>query len=83
MANSAPTGNRRKLLYTNPIRGLKRLEFVDGAEIHRIPVLRQRQEYSSTLEMGTFMLSGLWHSLFQVREFKPDVIHIFFGIPDR
>jgi glycosyltransferase involved in cell wall biosynthesis len=32
--------------------------------------------------MGTFVLSGLWHSLFQVREFKPDVVHIFFGIPD-
>lgn len=67
---------------TNPIRGLKRLEFVNGAEVHRIPVLRQRQEYSSTLEMATFVLSGLWHSFFQVREFKPDIVHIFFGIPD-
>jgi len=67
---------------TNPIRGLKRLEFVDGAEVYRIPVLRQRQEYCSTFEMGTFVLSGLWHSLWHVREFKPDVIHIFFGIPD-
>ncbi len=67
---------------TNPIRGLKRLEFVDGAEVHRIPVLRRRQEYCSTFEMGTFMLSGMWHSLFQVPEFKPDVVHIFFGIPD-
>jgi len=67
---------------TNPIRGLKPLEFIDGVEVHRIPVLRQRQEYSSTFEMGTFLLSGLWHSLFQVREFKPDLVHIFFGIPD-
>jgi glycosyltransferase involved in cell wall biosynthesis len=45
-------------------------------------VLRQRQEYCSTFEMGTFLLSGLWHSLFRAREFKPDVVHIFFGIPD-
>lgn len=67
---------------TNPIRGLKSLEFADGVEIRRAPVLRQRQEYCSTFEMGTFVLSGLWHSLFQVREFKPDVVHIFFGIPD-
>ena len=67
---------------TNPIRGLKRLEFIDGVEVHRIPVLRQRQEYSSTFEMGTFLLSGLWHSLFLARDFKPDVVHIFFGIPD-
>ncbi len=67
---------------TNPIRGLKPLEFIDGVEVQRIPVLRQRQEYCSTLEMGTFVLSGLWHSLLQTPEFKPDVVHIFFGIPD-
>jgi glycosyltransferase involved in cell wall biosynthesis len=66
----------------NPIRGLKPLEFVNGVEVHRIPVLRQRQEYCSTFEMGTFLLSGLWFSLFHAREFKPDVAHIFFGIPD-
>ncbi|MCB0211193.1 MAG: glycosyltransferase family 4 protein [Anaerolineae bacterium] len=66
----------------NPIRGLKPLEFIDGVEVHRIPVLRQRQEYCSTFEMGTFVLSALWYSLFQVRDFKADVVHVFFGIPD-
>jgi glycosyltransferase involved in cell wall biosynthesis len=67
---------------TNPIRGLKPVEFIDGVEVQRIPVLRQRQEYCSTFEMGTFVLSALWHSLFQVPQFKPDIVHIFFGIPD-
>jgi len=67
---------------TNPIRGLKPVEFIDGVEVRRIPVMRQRQEYCSTIEMGTFLLSGLWHSLIQAREFQPDVVHIFFGIPD-
>jgi glycosyltransferase involved in cell wall biosynthesis len=67
---------------THPIRGLKYLEFIDGVEVQRVPVLRQRQEYCSTLEMGTFVVSALWYSLFQVREFRPDVAHIFFGIPD-
>jgi glycosyltransferase involved in cell wall biosynthesis len=67
---------------TNPIRGLKPVEFMDGVEVLRVPVLRQRQEYCSTFEMSTFLLSGLWHSLFRAREFKPDVVHIFFGIPD-
>ncbi|MCB0167625.1 MAG: glycosyltransferase [Anaerolineae bacterium] len=66
----------------NPIRGLKPVEFVDGVEVHRIPVLRQKQEYCSTFEMGTFVMSALWYSLFNVREFKPDVVHVFFGIPD-
>ena len=67
---------------TNPIRGLKRLEFIDGVEVHRIPVLRQRLEYSSTFEMGSFLISGLWYSLFEARDFRPDIVHIFFGIPD-
>jgi len=66
----------------SPIRGLKEVEFIDGVEVRRIPVLRQRQDFSSTFEMGTFVLSALWHSFWQVREFEPQVIHIFFGIPD-
>jgi glycosyltransferase involved in cell wall biosynthesis len=67
---------------TNPIRGLKPVEFMDGVEVQRIPTLRQRQEYCSTSELMAFLLSGLWHSFFQVRDFKPDLVHVFFGIPD-
>ena len=65
-----------------PIRGLKRVEFIEGVEVRRVPVMRQRQDYCSTFEMGTFLVSGAWHSLWQAREFRPDVVHIFFGIPD-
>jgi glycosyltransferase involved in cell wall biosynthesis len=32
--------------------------------------------------MFAFVLSGLWFSLFQVRAFMPEIVHIFFGIPD-
>ncbi len=67
---------------TNPIRGLKPLEFVDGAEVYRVPVSRRRQEYCSTPEMATFVLSAMWFGMFHMRDFKPDVVHIFFGIPD-
>lgn len=66
----------------SPMRGLKPVEFIDGVEIQRIPVLRQRQDYCSTFEMATFLLSGWWYCFWQTREFKPDVIHVFFGIPD-
>lgn len=65
-----------------PIRGLKRVEFIRGVEIHRVPVMRRRQDFCSTPEMATFLISGAWHSLWQVREFRPDVVHIFFGVPD-
>jgi glycosyltransferase involved in cell wall biosynthesis len=65
-----------------PIRGLKSVEFVEGVEIHRVPVMRQRADYCSTFEMLTFLVSGAWYSLGQAREFRPDIVHIFFGIPD-
>jgi len=65
-----------------PIRGLKPVEFIEGVEVHRVPVMRQRQDYCSTFEMATFLISAGWHSLWQVREFRPDVVHIFFGVPD-
>jgi glycosyltransferase involved in cell wall biosynthesis len=65
-----------------PIRGLKKVEFIEGVEVYRVPVVRQRQDYSSTFEMLTFLISGGWRSLWQVRESRPDVVHIFFGIPD-
>jgi glycosyltransferase involved in cell wall biosynthesis len=32
--------------------------------------------------MATFLVSGAWHSLWQARQFRPDVVHVFFGIPD-
>jgi glycosyltransferase involved in cell wall biosynthesis len=65
-----------------PIRGLKRVEFLRGVEVHRVSVMRQRQDYCSTFEMGTFVLSAAWYCLRSVREFRPDIVHIFFGIPD-
>jgi glycosyltransferase involved in cell wall biosynthesis len=65
-----------------PIRGLKKVEFIEGIEVHRVPVMRQRPDYCSTFEMATFLISGAWHSLWQAREFRPDVVHVFFGVPD-
>lgn len=67
---------------TSPIRGLKPLEFLNGVEIRRVPVARRRQDYSSILEMATFVASAGWYCLRSTREFKPDVVHIFFAIPD-
>ena len=65
-----------------PIRGLKPVEFISGVEVRRVPVIRQRQDYCSTFEMATFLVSAAWSSVWQVRQFRPDIAHIFFGIPD-
>lgn len=67
---------------TSPIRGLKPLEFVNGVEVRRVPVTRRKQDYSSILEMASFVASAAWYCLRSVREFQPDVVHIFFAIPD-
>ena len=66
----------------SPIRGLKPLEFINGVEVRRVPVARRRLDYSTIWEMGTFVASALWFGMRTLREFKPDVVHIFFAIPD-
>jgi len=66
----------------SPIRGLKRLEFINGVEVRRVPVGRRRRDYSSIWEMGTFVASAMWYCLRTTRDFQPDVVHIFFAIPD-
>ena len=64
------------------MRGLKSLEFINGVEVRRIPVRRRRQDYSTILEMGTFVLSAGWYCMRGVSDFKPDLVHVFFAIPD-
>ncbi|OQY30572.1 MAG: hypothetical protein B6243_10150 [Anaerolineaceae bacterium 4572_5.2] len=66
----------------SPIRGLKPLEFINGVEVRRVSVARRRQDQSSILEMGTFVLSASWYLLRSVKDFDPDALHIFFAIPD-
>ena len=66
----------------SPIRDLKPLEFINGVEVRRVPVARKQQDHSTIFEMGTFVLSAIWYCLRSVSEFKPDIIHIFFVIPD-
>ncbi len=66
----------------SPIRGLKPIEFINGVEVHRVPVSRKKQDYSTIFEMGTFVISCIWYCLQTVAEFKPDVVHVFFALPD-
>ena len=67
---------------TSPVRGLKPLEFINGVEIRRVPVSRRRQDHATVWEMGTFVASAAWYCLRGVSEFKPEVVHVFFALPD-
>ena len=54
---------------------------MDGFEVHRVPVLRKSADVCGVHEMLTFVLSASLYSLRFVKKFRPDVIHVFFGIP--
>jgi len=64
-----------------PFKGLPDREFVDGIEVRRIPALRQRRESSTVLEMFSFLFTGTLYGLRHATTYRPDVVHVFFGIP--
>lgn len=64
-----------------PFKGLPGREFIDGVDVRRVPALRQRRESCSVLEMLTFMISGTIYGVRHAASFKPDIVHVFFGIP--
>jgi len=68
-------------LITSRFRDLPKCEELDGFEIHRVPVLRKSPDVCGVHEMLTFVISASFYSLRFVRKFRPDTVHVFFGIP--
>ncbi|MFC1713373.1 glycosyltransferase family 4 protein [Candidatus Poribacteria bacterium] len=66
---------------TSRFRDLPKYEKLDGFDVHRVPVLRKSADVCGVHEMLTFVLSASFYSLRFVKEFRPDVVHVFFGIP--
>ncbi|MGD1991909.1 MAG: glycosyltransferase family 4 protein [Anaerolineae bacterium] len=64
-----------------PFKGLQKRELIEGVEIRRVPAFRQQRESSSILEMLSFLISGTVYGLRHTASFRPDVVHVFFGIP--
>ena len=64
-----------------PFQGVAGREFVDGVEVRRVPALRSRVDSCSMLEMFSFMISGTLFGLRHAASFRPDIVHVFFGIP--
>ncbi len=56
-------------------------ERIDRFEVHRVPVMRRRQDRSNIFEMMTFILGAMWGGRRLIREWQPDVMAAFFGIP--
>ncbi len=66
---------------TSAFRGIPRKEKVHGVEIIRVPVIRKRVDQCSVFEMITFMASALYCCGTVVKEFKPEKVIAFFGLP--
>ncbi len=66
---------------TSHWRGLARREVRDGYTIHRARTLRSRADRCSLPEMGAFILGSALPALNLVNRFKPDLLHVYFGMP--
>lgn len=66
---------------TSAYKDLPRNERVDGYTVHRVPVLRRRVDQCSPLEMATFVISAMAPTVKLARQFKPDILHVYFGVP--
>ena len=57
-------------------------EICNGVAIHRVPVLSRRKlEVASMESMLSYLPSGFWHSFFECRLRKYDIINTHFAIP--
>jgi glycosyltransferase involved in cell wall biosynthesis len=75
-------------IITSRFRGLPGYERVEwdksipyGFEVHRVPVLRKSPDVCGVHEMLTFVVSASIYGLWLAKKFRPDIIHVFFGIP--
>ena len=66
---------------TSQFGDLPKYEELDGFKVHRVPVLRKSADVCGVHEMLTFVVSASLYSLRFVKKFRPDIVHVFFGIP--
>ena len=78
--NLAERGHDVRVI-TSGFRDLPEYEKLDGFEVHRVPVLRKSADVCGVHEMLTFVLSASFYGLRFVKKFRPDMVHVFFGIP--
>lgn len=68
-------------LITSQFRDCKSMEEVDGIHIHRVPALRKNPNVCAVHEMFTYAISSSIYGLKFAKQFNPDIVQVFFGIP--
>src|SRR3954468_20729535 len=69
------------VVLTSHFKGLAHKERRDGYTIYRVNAMRRHIDRCSVPEMGGYVLGSVVPALRIASRFRPDLMHIFFGVP--
>jgi len=76
----ARRGHEIKVL-TAHCKGLPLRETIGKIDVMRLKSLRRQPYRAGFLQMGAYVLAGLWAGLRLIGRWQPDVIHVHFAVP--
>ena len=68
-------------LITSQFRDCPTYEEVEGFYVHRVRALRKNPDVCAVHEMLTYAISSSLYGLRFAKQFQPDIVQVFFGIP--
>ena len=68
-------------LITSQFRDCPKEEKVEGFHVHRVRALRKSRDVCAVHEMLTYAISSSLYGLRFAKQFQPDIVQVFFGIP--
>ncbi len=68
-------------ILTSGMRGMPKVELVDGIRIYRLSALRQQAYQASLISMAAYICNATAKGLRLIQEWRPDVIHAHFAVP--
>src|SRR5205823_13279396 len=69
------------VVLTSHFKGLAHKERRDGYTIYRVNAMRRHIDRCSMPEMGGYILGSALPALRLASSFRPDLMHVFFGMP--
>lgn len=68
-------------LITSQFRDCAKMEEVEGIHVHRVSAMRKNPNVCAVHEMLTYAVSSSLYGLKFAKQFNPDIVQVFFGIP--
>ncbi|MXV81941.1 glycosyltransferase family 4 protein [Candidatus Poribacteria bacterium] len=68
-------------LITSQFRECPTAEKMEGFHVHRVRALRKNRDVCAVHEMLTYAVSSSLYGLRFAKQFQPDIVQVFFGIP--